>query len=128
SSPLWQKAAAMGYQIDPNNPLYASAAGSAGAYTASAPAAKPDVDFGITDTGGAAAAPGTDFDLDSGGSKAAEPDLATESAPAMDFNLDSPSSAPSHAEVHAEPPKEEKPAFDFDLSGLDMGSKSESHP
>src|SRR5205085_5704289 len=38
-SPQWQKAAAMGAQIDPNNPLYAGAAG-AGTYTSSAPAAK----------------------------------------------------------------------------------------
>ena len=122
SSPLWQKAAAMGYQIDPNNPLYAAGAGSAATYTAPAAAApKPDVDFGA-DT--AASAP--DFDLDAG-TKAPEPDLATESAPAMDFNLDSTPAAPTHADVAAEPPKEEKPAFDFDLSGLEFpGSKSES--
>lgn len=123
SSPVWQKAAAMGAQIDPNNPLYAGAAASGATYTAAAPAAKPDVDFGITDTGSAAPAP--DFDLDAG-TKAQEPDLPTESAPAMDFNLDS-SPAPSPAA--AEAPKEEKPAFDFDLSGLEFpGSKPAAAP
>src|SRR4029079_14341515 len=45
-SPLWHKAAAMGAQIDPSNPLYAGASGG-GTYTASAPHAKPDVDFDI---------------------------------------------------------------------------------
>jgi pilus assembly protein FimV len=128
SSPLWAKAAAMGHQIDPNNALYASAAASGATYTPEAPAAKPDVDFGITDTG--SAQPSTDFDLDAGSAKAAEPDLPAESAPAMDFNIDSPiSSTPAHAAPAAEPPKEEKPAFDFDLSGLDFpGSKSEAKP
>src|SRR5260221_2402345 len=50
SSPMWQKAAAMGAQIEPNNALYAGAAASGATYAAAAPAAKPDVDFGITDT------------------------------------------------------------------------------
>src|SRR6188508_3454011 len=40
-SPMWQKAAAMGSQIDPNNALYGGASGG-GTYTASAPHAKPD--------------------------------------------------------------------------------------
>ncbi len=120
SSPLWQKAAAMGAQIDPNNPLYAGAAGGA-VYAAAAPAAKPDVDFGITDTGSAAPAP--DFDLDLDTQKKAESDLPVESGGGMDFDIES-SKAPAPAPV-AEAPKEEKPpSFDFDLSGLDFpGSK-----
>jgi len=117
SSPLWQKAAAMGYQIDPNNPLYASAAGSAGTYTASAPAAKPDVDF-AADTGGGSA-PAPDFDLDAG-SKPQVADLSTESAPAMDFDLEASSSKPTPV-AEPEAAKEEKPSFDFDLSGLETG-------
>ena len=119
SSPLWQKAAAMGHQIDPNNPLYAAAAASGATYTPDAPAPKPDVDLGA-DTGGGPSS--TDFDLDAG---AKTPDIATESAPAMDFNIDSPAPAPA---AHAEAPKEDKPAFDFDLSGLEFpgGGKSES--
>ena len=65
SSPLWQKAAAMGAQIDPGNSLYAAAAGgSAPAYTAAAPAEKPDVDFDIAKTSETAPAPSFDLDLD----------------------------------------------------------------
>jgi len=82
----------------------------------------PDVDFSADSGGGSAPAP--DFDLDAG-TKPQTPDLATESAPAMDFNLDS-SPAP-HTDVHtaSEPAKEDKPSFDFDLSGLETpGSKS----
>ena len=126
SSPLWQKAAAMGAQIDPNNPLYAGAAASGATYTASAPAAKPDVDFGVADTGGASAAPGTDFDLDAGSPKVQEPDLPTESAHSIDFDIQSQASVtPHHVDV-SETPKEDKPAFDFDLSGLDFPGKSAS--
>ncbi|MBC8021896.1 MAG: hypothetical protein H7Y14_02180 [Burkholderiales bacterium] len=125
SSPQWQKAAAMGAQIDPNNPLYAGAAASGASYTASAPAAKPDVDFGVAETGGASPS-ATDFDLDAGSPKQAEPDLATESAPNIDFDLAPSQPAPA---AYAEPAKEEKPAFDFDLSGLDFpGSKPGAEP
>jgi pilus assembly protein FimV len=124
SSPVWQKAAAMGAQIDPNNPLYAGAAASGATYAPAAPAPKPDVDFSADSGGGSAPAP--DFDLNAD-SKPQTPDLPTESAPAMDFNLDS-SPAP-HSDVHAEPAKEEKPAFDFDISGLDFpGSKPAAAP
>jgi pilus assembly protein FimV len=127
SSPVWQKAAAMGAQIDPNNPLYAGAASSGATYTASAPAAKPDVDFGVAETGGASPS-ATDFDLDAGSPKQAEPDLATESSPSIDFDLPSHQHAPA-PDVHAEAPKDEKPSFDFDLSGLDFpGSKPAAEP
>jgi len=125
-SPQWQKAAAMGHQIDPANGLYAAAAASGATYTPEAPAAKPDVDF-AADTGGGGA-PAPDFDLDADSSKAA-PDLPAEPAHAMDFNLENSniSSPASSVDVPAasEPPKEEKPNFDFDLSGLEFpGSKS----
>ena len=125
SSPLWQKAAAMGAQIDPNNALYASAAASGATYTPEAPAARPDVDFAADTSGGSAPAP--DFNLDSGSSSSA-PDLATESAPAMDFDIEATgtSRTPVSAPVEAAP-KEEKSSFDFDLSGLELpGSKKET--
>jgi pilus assembly protein FimV len=117
SSPLWQKAAAMGAQIDPSNPLYGAAAGGTATFTAmspSAPPVKPDVDFDLEGGGakGAAPAPAPSFDLDLGSQKAPVPDLPVETGHSVDFNAE---------------PKEEKPAFDFDLSGLDMGtSKSTS--
>src|SRR5690348_3514128 len=56
SSPLWQKAAAMGAQIDPQNPLYAGAGSSTATFQAMAPA-KPDVDFDLAGSSAAAAAP-----------------------------------------------------------------------
>ncbi len=122
SSPLWQKAAAMGAQIDPNNPLYAGAAASGASYAAAAPAAKPDVDFGITDTGGAAA-PAPDFDLDLDTQKKAESDLPVDAGGGMDFDIES-SKAPAPAPAAAAHQEEKPASFDFDLSGLDFpGSK-----
>jgi pilus assembly protein FimV len=127
SSPQWQKAAAMGHQIDPANGLYAAAAASGATYTPETPAAKPDVDFAADTSGGSA--PSTDFDLDAGSSTPA-PDLPAEPAHTMDFNLENSniSSPTSSVDVPAaEAPKEEKSGFDFDLSGLDFpGSKSSS--
>jgi pilus assembly protein FimV len=122
SSPLWQKAAAMGAQIDPNNPLYAGAGGATATYTAMAPAAKPDVDFSITgaDSGGASA-PAPDFDLDLDSKRSGEASPAADSGGSgLDFDL-APSAAAPGADIHAEAPKEEKPAFDFDL-GMDFPS------
>lgn len=115
-SPMWTKAAAMGAQIDPTNPLYAAGAGAS--YEPSAPAAaKPDVDFGIDST--ASAAPAPDFDLDLNTQK---PDAAAAASASSVLDFDIAPSAPAPA---AEAPKEEaKPSFDFDLSGLDFpGSK-----
>ncbi len=135
SSPLWQKAAAMGAQIDPTNPLYGAAAGGTATFAAMAPSApaaappRPDLDFDLEGGGGkaAAAAPAPSFDLDLGGQKSAAPDLPVESAPAVDFDL-APSGSP-RMDVPAESGKEEKPAFDFDLSGLDLSaSKPAAHP
>ncbi|APV52538.1 hypothetical protein BWI17_19110 [Betaproteobacteria bacterium GR16-43] len=121
--PLWQKAAAMGAQIDPSNNLYIAAAGGTATFTAmAAPAAapKPDLDFDLeatssghaADTGSASApAPSFDLDLDA---KAPAPDLATDSSDSLDIDLAPSPSAPVEA------PRDEKPAFDFDLSGLDF--------
>jgi pilus assembly protein FimV len=129
SHPLWQKAAAMGAQIDPANPLYAAAAGGTATFTAMRPAAapaKPELDFDLeggsnkSETESSSASPDFDLDLDSG--KRAEashaPDLATDSAPNIDFDLAT--SQPAHVDVPSETPKDEKPSFDFDLSGLDF--------
>ena len=137
TSPLWQKAAAMGAQIDPANPLYAAAAGGTATFTAmssgAAPApAKPNLDFdldggaSVSESEAHASAPAPDFDLDLDGGKKGEahaaPGLHTESAPSIDFDL-APSAPAAHAmDIPAETPKEEKPSFDFDLSGLDFPS------
>src|SRR6202163_2914884 len=48
--PLWQKAAAMGAQIDPGNSLYGAAGAGTATFTAMSPAAapaKPDLDFDL---------------------------------------------------------------------------------
>jgi len=131
SHPLWQKAAAMGAQIDAANPLYVAAASGTATFAAmpqAAPApAKPDLDFDLeatssghaaTDTSAPAPAPSFDLDLDA---KRPEPDLPTDNSPSMDMDLGSPSTP-------AETPKEEKPSFDFDLSGLDFPSTKSAAP
>ncbi|MGZ9045831.1 MAG: FimV/HubP family polar landmark protein [Telluria sp.] len=120
--PLWQKAAAMGAQIDPNNPLYVGAGGATATYTAMAPAAgKPDVDFDIDTTASASAtAPAPDFDLDLDAKKA-ETTNTPASSSGLDFDMSTSAPAPAAASAA---PKEDKPSFDFDLSGLDFpGSK-----
>jgi pilus assembly protein FimV len=128
--PLWQKAAAMGAQIDPSNPLYVAAAGGTATYqplqeSAAAPA-KPNLDFDLDSSSSAAptsAAPSFDLDLDAQKPVASSAPAAASSG--LDFDL-APSEAPK-VDVPAETHKEEKPAFDFDLSGLDFpGSKSSS--
>ena len=112
-SPAWQKAAAMGAQIDPNNPLYAGAAGYSA--PAAAAAAKPDVDFDIAGQSQQAA---PDFNLDAGLTNPRVDAETTNSPPSgMDFDIGG--AAPA---AHAEAPKVETPSsFDFDLSGLDSG-------
>ena len=107
SSPLWQKAAAMGAQIDAGNPLYAGAAASGATYAAAAPAAKPDVDFGITDTGGSAA-PAPDFDLDLDTQKKSESDLPVESGGGADVDIES-STAPARGHAAAAPKGRKSP-------------------
>jgi pilus assembly protein FimV len=124
SSPLWTKAAAMGAQIDPTNPLYAAGASSAGSYTPSAAAAaKPDVDFGI-DESATPSQPAPDFDLDVDPTRSRSPE-STGSQPAATSGMDFDIHAPSESAPAAEAPKQETPpSFDFDLSGLDFpGSK-----
>jgi pilus assembly protein FimV len=126
SSPLWQKAAAMGAQIDPGNSLYGAAAAGTATYTAmapSAPAAKPNVDFDLESSAAASSAPAPSFDLDLDAKRpsAPAPDLPVDSSSSIDFDLPGSSAAP-RVDVPVDPPKEDKPAFDFDLSGLELGS------
>ena len=139
-SPLWQKAAAMGAQIDPSNPLYGSAAGGATATytamspTAAAPAPRPDLDFDIEGGSGggraAAPAPAPSFDLDLDSQRHAAPASHAEAPAAssgLDFDLAPTGGARPAMDMPAEAPvKEDKPAFDFDLSGLDTKSSSGS--
>ena len=135
SSPLWQKAAAMGAQIDPGNSLYGAAASGTATFTAMSPPAatpapaKPDVDFDLESSASSGSAPAPSFDLDLDTHKSSS---APASASSVDFDLPGASSAP-RVDVPAEPPREEKPAFDFDLSGLDLspskpGSQSAAAP
>jgi pilus assembly protein FimV len=128
--PLWQKAAAMGAQIDPANPLYLAAASGTATFAAMAPApapAKPDLDFDLAGESGSASgasgstpesspAPSFDLDLDS---QRATSDLPLDSAPALDIDF---SPSPTTKPAASEASKEEKPAFDFDLTGLDFPS------
>jgi pilus assembly protein FimV len=130
SHPLWQKAAAMGAQIDPTNPLYVAAAAGTATFTAMSPAAaaapapapaKPNLDFDLDTHSSSSsssddATPPPSFDLDLDAQRPGEADLQTDSSPALDFDLAPSASAP------AAPANEEKPSFDFDLSGLDFPS------
>jgi pilus assembly protein FimV len=130
----------MGAQIDPANNLYAAAAGATATYTAMSPAAaapKPDLDFDLE--GGAnksetmSSAPAPDFDLDLDSDKKSESssgtDFPVEASPSIDFDLAPSQHAPAPAAA-SEAPKDEKPAFDFDLSGLDFpgGGKAPEKP
>jgi pilus assembly protein FimV len=136
SHPLWQKAAAMGAQIDPSNPLYGAAGAGTATFTAMSPAsvaapAKPNLDFdldggaNVSATEAHGSAPAPDFDLDLDGDKKtsseAAADLPAESS-SIDFDLAPSAPAAPATEVPAAGGREEKPAFDFDLSGLDFPS------
>jgi pilus assembly protein FimV len=79
AGPEWEKIAALGRSLDPQNGLYAGTGGSAAAAPAAAPAgaAAPTVDFDLG--GGQAGSATTDISLD-------EP-TKEESAPSVDFDL-----------------------------------------
>ena len=132
-SPLWQKAAAMGAQIDPTNPLYGAAAAGTSTFTAMSPPAapaappKPDLDFDLdTSSSASGQAPAPSFDLDLDARKAGS--AAPAQASGVDFDLAPSGASASHMDVQVETPKEEKPAFDFDLSGLDSASSKTAEP
>jgi len=126
TSPLWQKASAMGAQIDPTNPLYVGAGGATATFSAMAPSAspaKPDIDFDLEGSS-ASRAPAPDFDLDVEPTQRVDQPqdaLSGDTSSAMDFDL-SPSAEPAPQEA----PKEEKASFDFDLSGLDFPGSGKS--
>jgi len=110
SGPEWEKAAALGRGVDPQNGLYGGAGGAAAAVTA-APAAAAV----------AAAAPALDFDIGGPTSQSPVPDIALDAAPkdetpsTIDFDLGAAASAPS----------EEK--SDFTPEGtLIMGNEADS--
>jgi pilus assembly protein FimV len=132
SHPLWQKAAAMGAQIDPTNPLYVAAAGGTATFTAMsstgthAAPARPNLDFDLdtqSSGGGSSPEPSYDLNLDA---QRGTPDLQTEKPSDVDFDLMAgTTNTPSSADIPASAPaKDEKPSFDFDLSGLDFPSSS----
>jgi pilus assembly protein FimV len=106
ASAIWHKAAAMGAQIDPANPLYGGVAPAELAEPVE-PAAKPDLDFDLgTAVGGPAetqqiAPVSLDFDLGPAG--------ASDSA-----------AAPDAVAAKEGAPKNEKPSFDIDLSSLEF--------
>src|SRR5262249_13630177 len=81
TGPEWDKAAALGRSIDPNNALYAGGAAAASPAAPAAPAAAPTLDF---DLGGAtqqtASAP--DISLDE-----APKEPSASPSPALDFDL-----------------------------------------
>jgi pilus assembly protein FimV len=134
SNPLWAKAATMGAQIDPNNPLYAgfgldiSSTGLASTSPSEAgAAAHPNLDFDLGfDSQQASRAsvdmpldvkstsPEISFDLDLGSEQ--QTPAAQPAAAGLDFNIgldETPAAASATAAA--------KPAFDFDLSELSSG-------
>jgi pilus assembly protein FimV len=152
AGPEWDKAAALGRSIDPQNGLYGgSGAGSADSAPA---AAAPALDFDLGGGGGGAAAPdisldtpsqqsaadsgSVDFDL---GSAPAEPAAQTDFTPegtlimgapspestasGLDFDLGGPKTEAPAPEAPAAPPAADG-GLDFDLKLDDMpGGKSE---
>lgn len=135
ASPAWTKAAAMGREIDPNNPLYALAAAAMPAAAASildmelpGAGASAETELEMTGTAPAEAAPepapsllppGLDFELTMTPPSAAEPEPAPEPGPVaempgLDFSTDliaEPAGAaePPAAEAAAQP----EPAFEL---------------
>jgi len=145
SGPEWEKAAALGKSIDPDNALYAAAVVPAAVAAAAAPAPALDFDIGgaqpsgsvpdlALDAGPKAADTGIDFDV-SGASE--KKDFAEEAAPApkaaqhdagLDFNLDL--QAPSAPQPENEPARASAaadPGLTFDLN-LDMGEEKKPAP
>jgi pilus assembly protein FimV len=152
AGPEWEKAAALGRSIDPQNGLYASAGGDAAAAAATAAASAapaPALDFdlgGVSQQGGTAPdisldelrkdSTAVDFDLGGARARQDEPTLAnqpdsenTVALGGMDFNLDlggeeKKPAAPASAAPAARP---SDAGMDFDIK-LDLDEKkSEPH-
>jgi pilus assembly protein FimV len=145
AGPEWEKAAALGKSIDPNNGLYAgavAATAAAASPTASIPSASaPTLDFDIGGAGQASAsAPdltletrrphdtGLDFDVSASTQKLGADDtvVSPNAKPAdagLDFNLDlgtEAPAAPAAPEKRPAPAAAEDPGLTFDLN-LDLG-------
>ena len=116
----WIKAAAMGYVLDPANPLYAAGKDAVGMVPEAAGAADVDLDLGLGETGtstditlDAGAATGTDTGiLDLGAGEKAE-----EQAAAMpDFSLDVPAAeGQAGAALEAAAPAQDANVIDFQI-------------
>ncbi|MEX0637501.1 MAG: FimV/HubP family polar landmark protein, partial [Burkholderiales bacterium] len=109
AGPDWDKAAALGRNVDPGNGLYASGGGAApaAAFAATAPAA--------------AAAPALDFDIGGGTGSHSAP----EPTPSLDLDLGGPSAAPEKTDfapsgtlvLDSRESKAASSGLDFDLGG-----------
>ncbi|HZZ93217.1 MAG TPA: FimV/HubP family polar landmark protein [Usitatibacter sp.] len=131
SHPLWQKAAAMGAQIDPSNPLYVAAASGTATYqplTDTSAHPKPNLDFDLDSSSSSATSSAPAFDLDLDAQKPSSASAPAASSSGLDFDL-APGEGAKMDMPAEQPAKEDKPSFDFDLSGLDFpGSKASSSP
>nr|WP_109016272.1 FimV/HubP family polar landmark protein [Novimethylophilus kurashikiensis] len=104
ADPLWAKAAEMGRELDPSNPLY----GSSNAPEASiAAAAQEPVDFEATMIQQAPVAQPEEVEF-----------AAPKEPPTLDFSLDAPAAEAAPA------PQAESNSLDFDLGGLDLPEES----
>lgn len=104
SDPIWEKAAGLGRELDPNNPLYGQAKGGV------APQSGPGV--AAAAAGMAAAAVAADE------SAVAEPEGMEDASPDLEFNLDDDlgaSEIPPTAGEEGPSPAGEVPEFDLDL-------------
>jgi len=133
----WLKAAAMGYTLDPSNPMYAAGKDAAAMAPAAAGAGDVDLDLGLGDAGTAtditldagAAAAGTDTGiLDLGAAEKVE-----EAAAAPDFSLDVPAAEPQPDTVAAAAaPQPESNVIDFQIelpkSGEDTPTRATPPP
>ena len=127
----WERAAMLGAQLDPGNPLYGGQGAGGGAHTdtqvVAGPEAAPDI---VLDMGGEQAAPGLDFDLgpaEAAAGGGAQAGAAPQAAPGgevtadLGFDLDLGAGEPK---AEAAPAQPEAPAeagtsidFDFELPG-----------
>jgi len=134
----WIKVAALGYALDPQNPLY-----------------EAGKDVAPADTGAGDAAVGTDLDFDLGGDSAGTPDIALDADPAAgkateiggmedmaaaadagvepgaapDFNLDAPAAA-TETDIALDAPaaSAEEPALDFNIELPAADAPAEAAP
>ncbi|HKI65376.1 MAG TPA: FimV/HubP family polar landmark protein, partial [Burkholderiales bacterium] len=129
SGPEWEKAAALGRSMDPQNPLYGGTAEAvgAGAFAVSGaaaeptPAPMPNLDFDLD--AASAPAPRPDIPLDAGEQEHTEPAASA----ALDFDIggstgqmpasDFARGGTLRMDKNAETPPEESAGLDFDLGG-----------